>query len=97
MKTYRICWTIDIEAENAVAAAKEALQIQRDPGSEALIFEVICMQDPNNDEPMKVIDLWEMEDEDNKASTMPCRIEGDTIEYTFTNVKPAQNGGAANG
>ncbi|MCK9195397.1 MAG: hypothetical protein WC405_17865 [Syntrophales bacterium] len=63
MKTYRVIWTIDIDAENAVDAAHDALKIQRDPSSEALIFEVICMEDPNNSEPMKVIDLLELEDE----------------------------------
>ena len=62
MKEYRVIWTIDLKAKDDIAAAKAALEIQRDPESCALMFEVICMQDPENKEPMKSIDLWD-EDE----------------------------------
>ena len=39
-KSYLVTWTIDIEAENEVEAAKQALQIQREVGGEATYFEV---------------------------------------------------------
>lgn len=40
MTSYRVTWTIDVDAENATAAAREALEIQRDPNSIATVFEV---------------------------------------------------------
>jgi hypothetical protein len=35
---YRVVWEIDIEADSPLAAAKEALAIQRDPQSIATVF-----------------------------------------------------------
>jgi hypothetical protein len=35
-----VIWKIEIEAESAVAAAKQALDVQRDPKSRAALFEV---------------------------------------------------------
>jgi hypothetical protein len=35
---YRVIWEIDIEADSPLAAAKEALAIQRDPQSIATVF-----------------------------------------------------------
>jgi len=40
MPTYRVIWIIEIEAESAVAAAKQARDVQRDPKSLAALFEV---------------------------------------------------------
>ena len=40
MASYLVTWTIDIEAENPVEAALEALRIQRDQESEATHFYV---------------------------------------------------------
>lgn len=40
MKEYRVSWTIDLEAESPLAAAREALRIQMDPGSTAVVFTV---------------------------------------------------------
>jgi hypothetical protein len=40
-KSYLVIWRIDIEADNALDAAKEALAIQRDQFAEATFFEVI--------------------------------------------------------
>jgi hypothetical protein len=37
---YRVTWTIDIDADNPEAAAREALEIQRDPMSIAVSFDV---------------------------------------------------------
>ena len=37
---YKVSWVIDIEARSAVAAAREALAIQRKPDSIATVFEV---------------------------------------------------------
>jgi len=40
MIEYRVKWEIDIEADNDLEAARIALDIQRDSGSDATIFEV---------------------------------------------------------
>lgn len=40
MRNFLVRWEIDIEAEDAVAAAKKAQAIQRDPSSIATCFEV---------------------------------------------------------
>jgi len=40
MNTYRVVWEIDIDAKSPKEAVKQALQIQRDSGSEATYFEV---------------------------------------------------------
>ena len=40
MKTYRVTWTIDIDADTPREAAQRALDIQRDPDSCATCFEV---------------------------------------------------------
>lgn len=37
---YRVVWTIEINADSPREAAELALEIQRDPDSEALSFEV---------------------------------------------------------
>jgi hypothetical protein len=39
--TYRITWTIDIEADTPEQAAARALRIQRNPDSIAVVFEVV--------------------------------------------------------
>lgn len=40
MKTYRVVWEIDIEADSPREAAIKALEIQRDPLSTATVFDV---------------------------------------------------------
>lgn len=40
-KNYRVVWEIDIDANTPLEAAKEALSIQRDKGSEATCFYVV--------------------------------------------------------
>ena len=40
MKTYRVTWEIDIDANSPYEAASRALEIQRDPGSTATVFDV---------------------------------------------------------
>jgi hypothetical protein len=40
MPTYRLKWEIDIEADDPVAAAKQARATQLDPNSTAVVFEV---------------------------------------------------------
>ncbi len=37
---YKVTWTVDVEADDPVEAAREALRIQRDPESVATYFEV---------------------------------------------------------
>jgi hypothetical protein len=54
MKTYRIVWTIEIEAESPEQAAKEAREIQLDSESEATNFEVL---DPNTNKLIQTVDL----------------------------------------
>ena len=39
-KSYRVRWEIDIDARSVTEAAKKALEIQRDPDSTALFFDV---------------------------------------------------------
>lgn len=41
MTLYRVKWEIDIEADSALKAAQEALEIQRDKDSIATVFKVI--------------------------------------------------------
>lgn len=41
MKSYRVRWEIDIEADSPEEAAQEALAIQRDEDSIATVFNVI--------------------------------------------------------
>ena len=36
---YRVVWEIDIEANSPEEAARQALEIQRDPGSTAHVFD----------------------------------------------------------
>lgn len=45
MKSYTVLWEIDIFAKTPKAAAKEALEMQRDPNSSATVFKVY-----NNDD-----------------------------------------------
>lgn len=40
MPSYRVVWCIDIDAENPEDAARQALNIQRDPESIATWFDV---------------------------------------------------------
>jgi hypothetical protein len=58
MKGYEVTWTINILAETAEDAAREALKIQRDSESTALCFIVSAEARPANS---IVVDLWEEE------------------------------------
>lgn len=40
MPSYRINWTIDVDADNPRKAAEQALAAQRDPASTATVFDV---------------------------------------------------------
>lgn len=40
MTTYTVKWTIEIDAETPEEAAREALEIHRDPASLATVFDV---------------------------------------------------------
>jgi hypothetical protein len=40
MKTYKVTWTIELDAKSASDAAKQALEIQRDRESIATVFDV---------------------------------------------------------
>lgn len=40
MQEYLVTWTIEVTAESPEAAAKQALEIQRDPESLAVVFNV---------------------------------------------------------
>ena len=50
---YKVTWCIDIQATSARDAAEIALEIQRDPTSIAIVFQV----ERGNDR--QIIDLWE--------------------------------------
>ena len=56
MKSFRVVWEIDIDAKSALAAAQEALRIQRDPESTATVFSV---RETNSEIPLddEIIDL----------------------------------------
>lgn len=41
MNRYLIRWEIDLDGESPLSAAREALEIMRDPASTATIFDVI--------------------------------------------------------
>lgn len=65
MKTYRITWSIDIDADSPEEAAASALIVQRDTESIALVFEV---EWANKDADgfdcgfdSETIDLWDRE------------------------------------
>ena len=56
MKEYTVCWQIEINALSREDAAKEALKIQRDPSSEALVFDVFDAEGVHS-ESYETIDL----------------------------------------
>jgi len=56
---HKVTWTIDIDAENPLDAAKQALEIMQDKGSEALAFEVFDAKDKK----VADIDLLEADEE----------------------------------
>ncbi len=56
MTSYSVNWKIDIEAESAVEAARQALEIHRDPASLATVFEIYD-EDGNHTS----VDLFETE------------------------------------
>lgn len=56
MPSYRVRWEIDIDADNPVEAAKGALETMRDPGSEAVVFNVAEGAEPTPDD-FEIIDL----------------------------------------
>jgi hypothetical protein len=45
VKTYRVTWEIDVEADSPQKAAEEALRIQRDPNSIATFFKIVARDD----------------------------------------------------
>lgn len=51
MPEYLVVWKIDLDADTPTEAAKKALEIQRDPDSIALVFEVY---ENKNCEPEKI-------------------------------------------
>lgn len=61
MKTYRVTWTIDVEAIDPVEAAKHAKAIQVRQDSIANVFEVVDMSaGPDNEYAFEVdLDLLE--------------------------------------
>jgi len=55
MSRYRVTWVIDIESEGSPEdAARDALRVQRDPESSAVVFEVLAV---GSGEPSQTIDL----------------------------------------
>ncbi len=53
--TFEVTWKIEVDAPTPVEAARRALEIQRDPGSVALVFEVEDGADNKT-----TVDLWEL-------------------------------------
>mgnify|MGYP001579035048 CR=1 FL=1 len=58
MPEYRVTWIIELDAESHEKAAKEALEIQRDPGSTATVFVVKNL----NTKEILTIDLEDLEE-----------------------------------
>ena len=58
MKNYLVTWLIDLEAESPEDAARQALDIQRDPDSWALVFGV---REPGKR--VVRVDLWKGEED----------------------------------
>ena len=69
MKTYRVVWEIDIEAESPVKAAIEARAAQLDDDSWAVVFDV-HEDDENRTHRIDLLDVLDAEqaamDKDNK-------------------------------
>jgi hypothetical protein len=65
MRSYRVTWIIDVEAENHEDAARQALETMQDPNSTALVFDV---REHHGSESVTV-DLWEEEDDEAGQST----------------------------
>ena len=63
MTMYRVTWEIDIEADDAIDAARQALEIHRDPDSIATVFSVQEYGTPNGIHPQE-IDLLEVGTDD---------------------------------
>jgi hypothetical protein len=59
MSDFKVEWLINVGANDAVGAAKEALRIQRDPNSQAVVFNVY----DENGNHMQV-DLLEVNEDD---------------------------------
>ena len=56
LEEYRVRWVIEVTANSYEEAAKEALEIQRDPDSEAIAFDVRKFTEGG----YKAIDLMEI-------------------------------------
>lgn len=57
MKSYRVVWEIDIDANSPKEAAEEARRIQLDPESEAVVFDIFYQDETTH------IDLLDYEEE----------------------------------
>lgn len=84
MNKYRVSWVIELEAESAEAAARQALVIQRDPSSIATVFDVAREYDSGRVAEPQSIDLTELAE----ASGAQPRKARDYV--IVTNGKPAQ-------
>lgn len=62
MKQYVVSWMIDTWAENPKEAAKQVLEIMRNPESIAQVFEVI----ETGTGTTEIIDLWMDEEDDDE-------------------------------
>ena len=54
-REYVVTWSINLDAESPLDAARQALGIHRDPGSTAVVFRVSDATDP--DDEGELIDL----------------------------------------
>ncbi len=53
IREYHVTWEIDVDAENEEDAARQALEMQRDPESSATVFDVYAYPDGK----VKMIDV----------------------------------------
>lgn len=70
MKTYTVTWDIELDADNPIEAAREALKIQRDESSWATAFSVVDNDDQSG--------MWHVDVGDEAACTELLEAFNDT-------------------
>jgi hypothetical protein len=69
---YLVCWSVNLWADSFREAAEQALRMQRDPGSTAVVFDIIDSATGDRE----TVDLLE----DPLAASFRCRVCGDAVE-----------------
>jgi hypothetical protein len=72
MNEYQVTWVVDVDADNPQDAAAKALEMQRDPSSTALVFEVGEILPYGVESPGEVVDLYAEEGWKTQAHREGC-------------------------